>query len=97
MIKRIESAPLECGDEQLCRDITRAVREVDEMFKTCGGSNRHWVIECFLPAPDENGLKVILKGDPVMELDKPMPTPKPSGGMVLGGPHYRPSSLLQVW
>jgi hypothetical protein len=35
--------------DELVRDLTRVVREADEMFEREGGSSRHWVRDCFLP------------------------------------------------
>lgn len=36
--------------------ITRAVRQADIAFEKIGGSTRHWVIDCFLPALEEEGI-----------------------------------------
>ena len=41
------------------RAITSAVREADIAFKHVGGSSRHWVNECFLPALEEKGLEIV--------------------------------------
>jgi hypothetical protein len=41
------------------RLLTQAVREADKEFERCGGSSRHWVRECFLPALDAHGLLVV--------------------------------------
>ena len=39
--------------------ITRAVRNADKQFEIIGGSSRHWVRECFIPALEEEGLLII--------------------------------------
>lgn len=36
--------------DDLVRVLTRACREADETFERVGGSTRHWVRDCFLPA-----------------------------------------------
>lgn len=46
-------------DFLLIRRITKVVRLADKRFKTTGGSSRHWVIECFLPLLEQEGLKII--------------------------------------
>lgn len=38
--------------------ITRAVRVADEAHEKSGGSSRHWVRECFIPALDAENLIV---------------------------------------
>jgi hypothetical protein len=45
------------------RTITRAVRAADEAFETVGGSSRHWVRECLLPALEDEGLEVVVASD----------------------------------
>jgi catechol-2,3-dioxygenase len=47
-------------DNKIVRLVTRAVREADQTFLKTGGTSRHWVTECFLPAMEGNGLKIIL-------------------------------------
>ena len=48
----------------LLADITRAVRTADLAFENVGGSSRHWVRDCLLPALEEEGLSVV-KATPV--------------------------------
>ena len=40
-------------------EITKAVREADNAFETVGGSTRHWVRECLLPALQVRGFVII--------------------------------------
>jgi hypothetical protein len=45
-------------DDDAVRDVTRVVRHADEAFERSGGSSRHWVRECFLPAMEGAGLRI---------------------------------------
>ena len=36
--------------------ITKCVREADIIFHDVGGTTRHWVMDCFLPAIEKAGL-----------------------------------------
>ena len=47
------------ADNDLVPTITAAVRIADERFQKSGGSSRHWVIECLLPALEEHGLVIV--------------------------------------
>ncbi len=40
-------------------DITRVVRLADDAFRASGGTSRHWVIECLLPALEDEGLRIV--------------------------------------
>ena len=42
------------------RRVTSAVRRADDDFERSGGSSRHWVVECFLPALSDFGIDVVL-------------------------------------
>jgi len=44
---------------QYTKEITDAVREADDWFIKSGGSSRHWVVECFIPALLKRGLVII--------------------------------------
>ncbi|MEA3225072.1 MAG: hypothetical protein U9Q07_03915 [Planctomycetota bacterium] len=46
-------------DRQLVAGLTRAVRAADEAFERSGGSSRHWVYECFIPALEMERLVVV--------------------------------------
>ena len=46
-------------EKELLRRVTLAVRLADEEFERSGGSSRHWVSECFLPALKEEGLEIV--------------------------------------
>ena len=41
-------------------EITKAVREADEDFRHVGGSTRHWVRDCFIPALDAAWMRVVV-------------------------------------
>jgi hypothetical protein len=43
----------------LIERLTRAVRLADSNFERVGGSSRHWVRDCFLPALESEGLDVV--------------------------------------
>ena len=45
-------------DDACVTALTRAVREADQEFLTVGGSTRHFVRDCLLPALHSNGLAV---------------------------------------
>lgn len=47
--------------QELVSEITAAVRVADERFESVGGSSRHFVRECLLPALDEAGLEVVTR------------------------------------
>lgn len=40
-------------------EITRIVRDADQDFEGSGGSTRHWVRDCFLPALEKSGLRIV--------------------------------------
>lgn len=40
-------------EQSITARITRAVKQADIAFEKIGGSTRHWVIDCFLPALEE--------------------------------------------
>lgn len=44
---------------KLIQRVTRAVRKADVDFERVGGSSRHWVVECFLPELENEGLLVV--------------------------------------
>lgn len=44
-------------DEQFAA-LTRAVRDADQVHQSTGGGTRHWLRECFLPALEDEGLRV---------------------------------------
>ena len=44
----------------IVRRITAAVRRADDDFERSGGSSRHWVHECFIPALADFGIDVVL-------------------------------------
>jgi hypothetical protein len=46
-----------CGE--MVAEITAAMRQADEWFEKSGGSTRHHVRECLIPALKDHGLKVI--------------------------------------
>ncbi len=46
-------------DNEIVRAITAIVREADEVFQRVGGSSRHWVRDCFLPALSQHGWFVV--------------------------------------
>lgn len=46
---------------ELERRLTLAVREADQYFKHIGGSSRHWVRECFIPACAQAGVVLDLE------------------------------------
>lgn len=48
---------------EIINSLTRAIRAADAHFGKVGGSSRHWVAECFLPALEDEGLEVVLKKD----------------------------------
>lgn len=56
-----------CEDGSIKKDlvsrVTRAVRNADQKFNNVGGSSRHWVIECFLPALEDEGLALAVSDD----------------------------------
>lgn len=54
------SAPSETASPitDLTHRITNVVRRADRTFETTGGSGRHWVIECFLPQLEAEGLTI---------------------------------------
>ena len=41
-------------------EITKAVRQADEDFRHVGGSSRHWVRDCFIPALDAAWMRVVV-------------------------------------
>ena len=43
-------------ESNLVAKITLVVRKADQAFEISGGSTRHWVRDCFLPALKEAGL-----------------------------------------
>jgi hypothetical protein len=48
----------DCKPPSLVAEITRAVRAADQLFQKTGGSSRHWVIECLIPALEDEGLAI---------------------------------------
>jgi hypothetical protein len=55
-------APLADPTEAECAltpKLTAAVREADQAFETVGGSSRHYVRDCLLPALAKAGLKIV--------------------------------------
>lgn len=46
---------------EIAKKLTQAMRSADEVFKVSGGSTRHYINECLLPAIAEVGLCVIKK------------------------------------
>jgi len=46
-------------DTAMLAKVTIAVQKADKAFETIGGSTRHWVRECFLPALEEAGLRIV--------------------------------------
>lgn len=53
-----ESSHKQLDESEIIRRVTRATRAADEAFQKIGGSSRHWVRECFLPAIEEEGLVI---------------------------------------
>jgi hypothetical protein len=49
----------ETPNSTLLARVTRAVRQADRAFGISGGTTRHWVRECFLPALEEAGLQIV--------------------------------------
>ena len=45
---------------ELDTKVTRAVRAADLAFAESGGSSRHWVQECFIPALAKEGLAIVV-------------------------------------
>ena len=43
-------------------DITTAVREADKAFVSSGGSSRHYVRECLMPALESHGMSIVVIG-----------------------------------
>ena len=43
---------------EMIAKIAKAVRTADQEFKDVGGSTRHWVRECLLPALRDEGLRI---------------------------------------
>jgi hypothetical protein len=41
------------------RQLTAVVREADQEFLSVGGSSRHYVIDCLLPALERAGLGLV--------------------------------------
>ena len=44
---------------ELISKVTRAVREANAQFEVTGGSSRHWVRDCFLPALERHELSIV--------------------------------------
>jgi len=53
-------------DTDMVRRIRSAVQDADMLFESSGGSTKHWVRECFLPALENADLKIV----PMTETDR---------------------------
>lgn len=51
--EKMKDAALQYEERSITARITRAVRQADIAFEKIGGTTRHWVIDCFLPALEE--------------------------------------------
>lgn len=61
-------------DPSLVAAVTAAVREADLDFESTGGSSRHYVRECLLPALERAGLSISrLRPPPSPAPDEPAP------------------------
>lgn len=49
-------------DPAVVARVTAAVRQADRAFKATGGTSRHYVQDCLLPALAEHGVRVSLSG-----------------------------------
>lgn len=65
-----QKAPEQDCDVPLIDDITRIVREADDVFKKIGGSSRHWTRDCFLPLLNKSGF-IIQRPDNNPHNDEP--------------------------
>ena len=45
--------------DEIVQKVTKAVRLADISFEQVGGSSRHWVRDCFLPALEDEGLCIV--------------------------------------
>ena len=74
--------------------VTRVVREADEAFKTVGGSTRHWVRDCLLPALDRAGIE-LFERNPTAESPAPDLDLDLLRKMLEGGPGGRRTGALK--
>lgn len=54
------SAPVTEPGRDLLSELTQVVRDADFQYRDSGGSSRHWVRDCFLPALEAAGMSVVL-------------------------------------
>lgn len=47
------------ADKCVVAELVAAMREADEQFEHVGGSTRHYVYDCLLPALARRGLKLV--------------------------------------
>jgi hypothetical protein len=56
------------NETEMIRLVTQAVRDADKQFESVGGSTRHWVRECFLPALERIGLTIVPSNNAVRDM-----------------------------